>query len=121
MRTLRRRGIMVKENRDGELFLSINGTRIDTSQTQIALLTLLLSSVGRVVPYKEICLVIGHSSIGLRQKHILLQYLSWLRRALAAHRVPYVLAVAPNIGYALCERAAKRGIKKRSIRRRTSG
>ena len=80
MTTLRRRGIVVKENCDGELFLSINGTRIDTSQTQIALLTLLLSSAGREAPYKEICSVIGHSSIGLRQKHILLQYLSWLRR-----------------------------------------
>jgi hypothetical protein len=63
----------------------------------------LWSNIGRVIPNKRLCSVIGHNGTGARQLHLLRQYVRWVRGTFATHRVPYVMATSPRLGYALCE------------------
>jgi hypothetical protein len=42
----------------GELF--INGRRVQGNQTMLGLLARLFDNLGTVVPYEELCLLIGH-------------------------------------------------------------
>jgi hypothetical protein len=83
--------------------LLIKGRSVKVPQSQIALLACLHNELGRVVPYNRLCLAIGHQSTHATQLHILRQHINVVRRIVAAHRLPYVLAVSQKIGYALCE------------------
>jgi DNA-binding winged helix-turn-helix (wHTH) protein len=83
--------------------LEINGRLVRASETQAALLLYLYEKVGRVVPYERLCLVLGYRSMNDARLHVLRQYVTWVKRTLAKHEAPYVLAVTPDLGYALCE------------------
>lgn len=82
------------------------------SQTQTALLACLHDEMGRVVRAESLCAVLGHNGRNRRKElHILRQYMAWVRQTLSAHKLPYVLTVAPDLGYALCEIRRRRGGK----------
>ena len=82
--------------------ISINGRRVKMSDRAAALLACLRNHRGRVVPYKRLVQILGYRSRHPAQLHVLRQYLMEVKRALAASRSPYVLAVAEGVGHALC-------------------
>jgi hypothetical protein len=62
-----------------------------------------------VVPYRQLLNALGYNPARPgAQKHLLRQYMLLIKTMLSAHKVPYVLAVAHNVGYGLCELADKR-------------
>jgi len=95
--------------RDGKLLLFINGNSVKAPRAQVALVACLYSELGCVVPYERLCRVIGHQSSRDRQMHILRQHMLLVRRMLATHKARCFLAVAPDVGYALCEVAQAQG------------
>jgi hypothetical protein len=64
--------------------------------------------LGTVVPYEDLCLLIGHKSANSAATHVLRQYIGWLRGQLIATRAPYVITVAGEVGYGLCKLAEER-------------
>ena len=101
------RGTTEGEERYEAVLLFINGHHVQASPTVVALLAYLYDHLGRVIPYKELCLFLGHKTGYEHQlqarRHLLRQYTLAIKRTLTTYRAPYVLAVAPNVGYALCE------------------
>jgi hypothetical protein len=93
------------------------GPRTRSKRQEEALLACLESCHGSVAPYQRLCRILGYKSAGPRQLHLLRQYMSQMRRILAARRAPYVLAVAKGVGYALCPIAATRGPEAASVGR----
>jgi DNA-binding XRE family transcriptional regulator len=85
----------------GELF--INGRRVQGNQTMLGLLARLFDNLGTVVPYEQLCLLIGHKSANSGATHVLRQYAAWLRGVLIANKAPYVITVARDVGYGLCK------------------
>ena len=84
--------------------LFINGRHVrGNSQTVLALLARLFDNLGTVIPYKQLCLLIGHKSANSAANHVLRQYTAWLRDVLIANKAPYVITVARGVGYALCK------------------
>jgi DNA-binding XRE family transcriptional regulator len=73
----------------------------------LALLARLFDNLGTVVPYKELCLLIGHKSANSAATHVLRQYTAWLRGVLIANKAPYVITVARDVGYGLCKLAGE--------------
>jgi hypothetical protein len=71
----------------------------------LALLARLFDNLGTVVPYKELCLLIGHKSANSAATHVLRQYIVWLRGMLIANKAPYVITLAHRVGYGLCKLA----------------
>jgi DNA-binding XRE family transcriptional regulator len=69
----------------------------------LALLARLFDNLGAVVPYKELCLLIGHKSANSAATHVLRQYTAWLRGVLITNKAPYVITVARDVGYGLCK------------------
>jgi hypothetical protein len=87
--------------------LRINGEQISAAKRNVALFACLYRDLGRVVPYERLLLTLGYAGTGRAQRQLLRQYLMWVKDTLATHKAPYVLAVATDIGYALCELAEK--------------
>jgi DNA-binding XRE family transcriptional regulator len=87
----------------GELF--INGRRVQGNRTMLGLLARLFDNLGTVVPYGQLCLLIGHKSANSADTHVLRQYTAWLRGVLMANKAPYVITVARDVGYGLCKLA----------------
>ena len=85
----------------GELF--INGRRVQGNQTMLTVLSRLFDNLGTVIPYEQLCLLIGHKSANSAATHVLRQYAAWLRGALIANKAPYVITVARDVGYGLCK------------------
>ena len=84
----------------------INGRCVQGNQTILAVLARLFDNLGTVVPYEDLCLLIGHKSANSAATHVLLrQYIGWLRGQLIATRAPYVITVAGEVGYGLCKLA----------------
>ena len=101
----------------------IKGRRIRASYTEAALLVCLFENLGHVVPYGRLCEVIGHNSSRARRArdvHILRQYMTWVRYTLQRYKVPCLIAVANDIGYALCPMAGS-GQSSRQTRKITRG
>ena len=63
--------------------------------------------MGTVIPYEQLCPLIGHKSADSAATHVLRQYIVWLRGVLIANKAPYVIAVAHEVGYGLCKRLPK--------------
>ena len=59
--------------------------------------------MGTVVPYEDLCLLIGHKSANWAATHVLRQYIGWLRGQLIATRAHYVITVAGEVGYGVCK------------------
>jgi hypothetical protein len=88
----RRPGVQINK-----LGLFINSNHISAPARNVALLACL---------YRPLLLALGYKARRDAQKHLLRQYVASIKRTLSAHEAPYVIAVAPNVGYALCELAA---------------
>jgi DNA-binding response OmpR family regulator len=82
--------------------LYIKGRRVIASHTQLALLECLFEEMGRIVPYQRLCALAGHGGSKPRERHILRQHLLWFKNTLERHKLPCHLAVAKEVGYALC-------------------
>jgi DNA-binding XRE family transcriptional regulator len=67
----------------------------------------LFDNLGTVIPYTNLCLLIGHKSANSAATHVLRQYIGWLRGVLIANKAPYVIAVAHEVGYSLCKMAGE--------------
>jgi DNA-binding XRE family transcriptional regulator len=89
----------------GELF--INGRRVQGNQTMLGLLARLFDNLGTVIPYEQLCLLIGHKSANSAATHVLRQYIGWLRGLLITNKAPYVTTVAHEVGYGLCKMAGE--------------
>ena len=63
----------------------------------------LFDNLGTVIPYTDLCLLIGHKSANSAATHVLRQYTAWLRGALITNKAPYVITVARDVGYSLCK------------------
>lgn len=93
-----------------KLGLFINGNHISAPPRNVALLACLYANLGRVVPYSQLVMVLGYNPARRdAQKHLLRQYMLSIKSTLSAHKVPYVLTVAHNVGYGLCELADNHG------------
>jgi DNA-binding response OmpR family regulator len=104
---------IARENGDrkgsgGKLALCIRGRQVKATPAQIALLACLHEHQGRIVPYAHLGKLLRLKSSRLQQRWILRQYIMWIKRTLAAHNAPCVIAVAPDVGYALCGHLARR-------------
>jgi DNA-binding XRE family transcriptional regulator len=71
----------------------------------LGLLARLFDNLGSVVPYEDLCTLIGHKSANSASTHVLRQYTAWLRGVLIANKAPYVITVARDVGYGLCRLA----------------
>jgi DNA-binding XRE family transcriptional regulator len=100
-------GLEIVRAGTGELILFINGRRVQGNQTMLALLARLFDNLGTVIPYEQLCPLIGHKSADSAATHVLRQYIVWLRGVLIANKAPYVIAVAHEVGYGLCKRLPK--------------
>ena len=96
-------GLEILRAGTGELLLLINGRRVQGNETMVALLARLFDNLGTVVPYEDLCLLIGHKSANSAATHVLRQYTAWLRGVLIANKAPYVITVACDVGYGLCK------------------
>ena len=73
------------------MVLLINGRRVQGNQTMLAVLARLFDNLGTVIPYKQLCLLIGHKSANSAATHVLRQYIARLRNQLIATKAPYVI------------------------------
>jgi DNA-binding XRE family transcriptional regulator len=87
------------------LILFINGRRVRGNQTMLAVLARLFDNLGTVIPYEDLCLLIGHKSANWAATHVLRQYIAWLRDQLIATKASYSITVARGVGYSLCRLA----------------
>ena len=92
---------------NGELILFINGRRVQGNQTMLAVLASLFDNLGTVIPYEDLCLLIGHKSANSAATHVLRfvcnQHASEPRYVLS----PYTITLAHRIGYGLCKMAGE--------------
>jgi hypothetical protein len=79
-----------------------------SNRPQEALLACLQLHSGSVVPYKRLCRILGYKSVRPKELHLLRQYITLVKKTLAARRTSYVVAVAHSVGYALCRVAPTR-------------
>jgi DNA-binding XRE family transcriptional regulator len=100
-------GLEISRAATGQLILFINGRHVQGNQTMLALLARLFDNLGTVIPYEQLCLLIGHKSANSAATHVLRQYTAWLRGVLIANKAPYVITVAGGVGYGLCKVAGE--------------
>jgi transcriptional regulator with XRE-family HTH domain len=100
-------GDILEKRRYHSECLLIAGQSVRLSKTEAALLKCLHANLGRVVSYKRLCLVIRHSPEQDVTLRLLRQHLFAMKRRLMQCKSPYVLAVAHEQGYVLCESADK--------------
>jgi DNA-binding XRE family transcriptional regulator len=96
-------GLEILRAGTGELVLRINGRHVPGNQTMLAVLARLFDNLGTVIPYEQLCQLIGHKSANSAATHVLRQYTAWLRGVLIANKAPYVITVARDVGYGLCK------------------
>ena len=96
-------GLEILRAGTGELVLRINGRQVQGNQRMLAVLARLFDNLGTVIPYTDLCLLIGHKSANSASTHVLRQYTVWLRGVLIANKAPYVITVARDVGYGLCK------------------
>jgi hypothetical protein len=94
--------IAIQRKANGRLVPSVSGGKSSANQIE-AVAECLLDNLGRAVSYKRLVAVIGRRSDNSSSRHLLRQYVSVLREMLVADDVPYVITVAQEVGYALCE------------------
>jgi DNA-binding XRE family transcriptional regulator len=100
-------GLEILRAATGELILFINGRHVQGNQTMLAVLARLFDNLGTIIPYEDLCVLIGHKSGNSAATHVLRQYIVWLRGTLIANKAPYVITVAHEVGYGLCKMAGE--------------
>jgi DNA-binding XRE family transcriptional regulator len=96
--------LAIQRKANGRLVPSVSGGKSAAGQLE-AVAECLLDNLGRAVSYKRLVTVIGRRSEDSSSRHLLRQYISVLREMLLESRSPYVIAVAQEVGYCLCEMA----------------
>jgi DNA-binding winged helix-turn-helix (wHTH) protein len=90
-------------NGESRLLLFINDELVTAPATNVKLLAYLHEHLGQVVPMDRLCLQLGFPNVTEANRHILRQYMAWIRQMLDPHG--YRVTVDRNFGYALCETA----------------
>jgi DNA-binding XRE family transcriptional regulator len=96
--------LAIQRKANGRLVPSVSGGKSAVGQIE-AVAECLLDNLGRAVSYKRLVTVIGRTSDNPTSRHLLRQYISVLREMLLESNSPYVIAVAQEVGYCLCETA----------------
>jgi len=94
--------LAIQRKANGRLVPSVGGGKSAAGQIE-AVAECLLDNLGRAVSYKRLVTVIGRRSDNPTSRHLLRQYISVLREMLLESDSPYVIAVAQEVGYCLCE------------------
>ena len=94
--------LAIQRKANGRLVPSVSGGKSAVGQIE-AVAECLLDNLGRAVSYKRLVTVIGRRSDDASSRHLLRQYISVLREMLVESKSPYVIAVAQEVGYCLCE------------------
>jgi hypothetical protein len=94
--------LAIRRKANGRLVPSVGGGKSSANQIE-AIAECLLDNMGRAVSYKRLVAVIGRKSDDSSSRHLLRQYVSVLREMLLESNSPYVIAVAQEVGYCLCE------------------
>ncbi len=89
--------------------LVIHGHAVHATPKQARLLAELYQYLGQVVSYERLCRMLGYQSATSAHVHTIQQYIGSINKMLAEHNAPYVVAVARDLGYALCEVAEGEG------------
>jgi DNA-binding XRE family transcriptional regulator len=100
------RTLAIQRKANGRLAPSVSGGKSAANQIE-AVAECLLDNLGRAVSYERLVTVIGRKSDNPISRHLLRQYISILRAMLPESNSPYVIAVAQEVGYCLCEIAKK--------------
>jgi predicted DNA-binding ribbon-helix-helix protein len=79
-----------------------NMRRIARGQTVETLFAYLLGYRGRIVSYRQLGRFLGYTKMGRRELHTLATHISYVKRLLARRKAPFAIAVAVNVGYAIC-------------------
>jgi DNA-binding winged helix-turn-helix (wHTH) protein len=82
--------------------LQIDDRVLEASARQLAILECLHENLGTVVSYARLCSILGLTSDERKHLHLLRQYVKFNSDMLEANRLPYVITVAREAGYALC-------------------
>jgi DNA-binding winged helix-turn-helix (wHTH) protein len=82
--------------------LQIDDQVLEASARQLAILECLHENLGTVVSYARLCSILGLTSDERKHLHLLRQYVKFNSDMLEANRLPYVITVAREAGYALC-------------------
>jgi DNA-binding XRE family transcriptional regulator len=94
--------LAIERKANGRLVPSVSGGKSSAGQIE-AVAECLLDNLGRAVGYERLVTVIGRRSDDSSSRHLLRQYISVLREMLLESKSPYVIAVAQEVGYCLCE------------------
>jgi len=94
--------LTIQRKANGRLVPLVSGYRWSKLE---AVAECLFDNLGRAVSYKRLVIVIGRKSDNPTSRHLLRQYISVLRAMLLDSNSPYVIAVAQEVGYCLCELA----------------
>jgi len=94
--------LTIQRKTNGRLVPSVSGGKSAAGQIE-AVAECLLDNLGRAVSHKRLVNVIGRKSDNPTSRHLLRQYISVLREMLLESNSPYVIAVAQEVGYCLCE------------------
>jgi len=92
--------LTIQRKANGRLVPLVSGYRWSKLE---AVAECLFDNLGRAVSYKRLVTVIGRKSDNPTSRHLLRQYISLLREMLLKSNSPYVIAVAQEVGYCLCE------------------
>jgi hypothetical protein len=98
--------------RETKLVLFINGRWAKAPRSAIALLSCLHDEIGYLVPYERLCSIIGHEEATTKQKHVLRQYMTAIKRVLEEHKAGCAVAVVDGAGYVLCHKRRHRQQRK---------
>jgi DNA-binding XRE family transcriptional regulator len=96
--------LAIQRKANGRLVPSVSGGKSAANQIE-AVAECFLDNLGRAVSYKRLVTLIGRKSDNPTSRHLLRQYISVLREMLLNSNSPYIIAVAQDVGYCLCELA----------------
>jgi DNA-binding response OmpR family regulator len=82
--------------------LQIDDRLLPASARQLAILECFHENLGTVVSYARLCSILGLPSDEGKDLHLLRQYIKFNSDMLEANRLPHVITVAREAGYALC-------------------
>lgn len=89
-----------------KMVVFINGRQAKASQSGAALLACLLENLGRAAPFRLLFQSLNFrpsTNAERSRRHVLRQHIRMVKQMLKSHKAPYVVAVIPEVGYALCE------------------
>jgi len=102
----------IKIVKDGDkLAVFVKERRANLTPAQAALLACLHENSGHVISYERLGQALGFKSTRKQERNIIKQHMVGIRKTLAAHKAPCLIAIVPDIGYALCRWLERYGRK----------